>query len=1274
MMSEKKQTENSENKTGEKSKETPPKQKSKLTSPVKKTNEVKKLKNKSNDGIVPKQVKRTSSADGPAKAANVDATKVKGKDGPAVSPRMKPKSSKEHGPRRKDMKAFVIPRMAKEKELLEEVSLDSNSFQKYLLPAIVQQYRDPASRASFQYEKAFLVHNEKLNTEFQERRKELKEEGRSDRELAEQYSFLLVDNMDIAEVICNKGLHARWTGDAKERQLGRGEMGVYLNRYSDILSSSSLEIGKEYILLVLKVLKGKVKAVPLTHHKEGIEPTPKFDSHVAKNIVVTSTNRFQTFVSNQIYCYQFGELNMEERPKQVCPFAVVSFRCCEKKEANTNSSGFETQVSTVKKDAGSNKADSSKGPKKPAPMSTAFATSITLWKGKLANQGKELCSASLVSSRLPFLPTELPRRLDLATAIPVSKVKNIMPSDISKHPKLCHLSRHHEVSAKGRYFTYAQMRSVGDKKAFTELFRCLKDNQMALHTKTTSNKQVFVIPPCSLTEELHVSKPAKICVLHILFVSNKTSYRKLSDAVVKSSSKDDDGPSLPVYGRPPKTSDLRAQLGRLFQQENTFYIAENERRKPTTPARISPAARNSRTSSQEITGDSARSSTENTPVAVLKDATNSYPSESKSVPNQDPGKLNADIPVVVPYQSGRLEHVEGSFSPIEEEEVPSKEDQKGANNISEPGSDGLTALGTSDIPLGERENIPGQSSSFGHPPKPTRVFSNQSHLPEINHQLNQLLRTQEIIASTSSSALETPPGEKDTVEDYQNKIRQLRSNLDSLLRERANLKHSQELEASFQSQQMTGRHLPTLSSHHTPTQHFMHHHSPINSSHDSAFLPATNNEHEPFLGNASQHTSEFPKSSSKENRSQIFNYLQDILSSPFLKQEGNSGTEERHEKQPSDPLSPAGLTLDSLRSILDRVQGQSPSVSDFPTYPLSMQHHDISMDPSTSMRPGPSHLGVSPTSSDVENNNKRQRDEDETSASKRQRTVSEDSNTTMAKLASILSSVSKAANVPTTPQSPPPWETLSLVHKEIPPETPESPPPWDRCNDTSNQGEEGAGDQWSRNVVLKEDQSKQLTVTIKGHPVQRHTQEGSSDLYSLVKTVLHGVTRKMASAALRNENDFAPPTQQEVHLQELVLSTLHVQNPGNSQIQFGASRKVEEVARPLQENHTSSSSQRTSPRSSNSSRTSSSVSTGSNHSESPTGKSRTNRSSIIEDGTSFLGDLTSEDGVSVDLPYYRKKSKERHRKSSSNAKVPKHRSSDSKTNSSYRKSHHRHSS
>lgn len=117
----------------------------------------------------------------------------------------------------------------------------------------------------------------------------------------------------------------------------------------------------------------------------------------------------------------------------------------------------------------------------------------------------------------------------------------------------------------------------------------------------------------------------------------------------------------------------------------------------------------------------------------------------------------------------------------------------------------------------------------------------------------------------------------------------------------------------------------------------------------------------------------------------------------------------------------------------------------------------------------------------------------------------------MTKLASILSTVSRnttSSSVPATPQSPPPWETLSLVHKEIPPETPESPPPWDKCNELSAMNPQvGSEAQWSRNVIVKGDLNDQLTVTIKGPPVTNQSQGGPPDLYALVKSVLHGITR-----------------------------------------------------------------------------------------------------------------------------------------------------------------------
>ncbi|XP_071815985.1 uncharacterized protein [Apostichopus japonicus] len=1253
----------------------------KKSTPIKKTTEERKLKNKTSQNASSATPQRRNSAPARSARGKFDGPRMRLKGLPPPSPKEKPKVSKEHGPRRKDMRAFVIPRKAKEKELLEEVSLDSNSFQKYLLPAVVQQYRDPTSRASFEYEKAFLVHNDKLNTEFQERRKEMKEDGRSDREVAEQYAFLLVDNMNIAKLICQDGLHVRWTGQSREHRLGHGDMGVYLNRFSDILSATSLGTGKEHILLVFKVLKGKVKAVPLTHHKQAMEPTPKFDSHVAKNIVVDLTSsRVQTFVSNQIYCYQFGDLEMAKRPQQVCPFALVYFKYTERKKESTSLGGAFDVAS--KKDVTRKEEDITKGTKKPALYTTVYSPPITLWKGKLINGGKEHCSACLVSSRLPFLPTDLPRRLNLNTALPISKVKQIMPSNISKHPKLCHFSRYREVSAKGRYFSYAQMRRIGDKTAFLELFKCLKENDMALQKKI-DNKLLFVLPPCTLTEELGVTKSVKTCVLHVLFVSNRSSFRILTDIGLKKAASrvEDEKPQLPVVSQS-KTANCKADIGKVFQHMTSFYSGEKVKKK--TPLRS--AIRNSVSESKDPPPGEVSKDGNNRNIntdTVLKDATNSIVKDMKPSQNHLPQVVEAPqiVPTVeqVPFHSGRLEHVEGSFSPIEEDSPPPPQTQQDPRTLTKDTSD---ESNRARVKQGDKQGGSSElqdEQKFTYPPKPTRMFSQNSALPDINHKINQLtelVKVKEKIVSMSASSSDVS-GTTEAVKGYQTRISELKGNLEMLLQERAGLKQAEQLKVSFQRQRVAEKlkalspavQMPTFSAEQdsigmvTPNPSLSQH-QPTTPDH-STYDYVSANESEPYFNSPD---GEFPAQPPLvmdldrkpiQESAQIFDYLKNILSSPHLQQQDIPPEDPGGESPVGpDPLSPAGLTLDSLRSILGRVQGQSPSGSGFPfPHSLMQQYPEVS----EGLDPGPSTSYDTSMTSDVENNNKRQVEDGGgyLSSSKRLRTG--DAGDPMTKLASILSTVSRnttSSSVPATPQSPPPWETLSLVHKEIPPETPESPPPWDKCNELSAMNPQvGSEAQWSRNVIVKGDLNDQLTVTIKGPPVSNQSQGGPPDLYALVKSVLHGITRKMVASEVQNEYEISPPTQQEVHLQEIVLNTLHTQNPGNSQIQYGALRKVQEVARPLTHEKQRSISQRSSPRQGDSPR--GSVSTSSNHSPSPPPKSDSGRSksSIIEDGTSFQGDLTSEDGVSVGQPsYYHHKAKDQRHSPSSRSKVPKHRS------------------
>lgn len=90
-------------------------EKKKPTPLVRKSTEERKVKTKTvkNASSVTPQRRQSAPAKSPAGQPDGSKTKLKGLMSPSL--KEKPKVNKEHGPRRKDMKAFVIPRKAKEK-------------------------------------------------------------------------------------------------------------------------------------------------------------------------------------------------------------------------------------------------------------------------------------------------------------------------------------------------------------------------------------------------------------------------------------------------------------------------------------------------------------------------------------------------------------------------------------------------------------------------------------------------------------------------------------------------------------------------------------------------------------------------------------------------------------------------------------------------------------------------------------------------------------------------------------------------------------------------------------------------------------------------------------------------------------------------------------------------------------------------------------------------------------------------------------------------------
>ncbi|KAM6979745.1 protein TASOR-like [Aplochiton taeniatus] len=218
---------------------------------------------------------------------------------------------------------FQIPRKNKEKqELFQSVPLESREFEN-LLTILSSSYRDAASSGSFIYTRPRLVHSELLEKEFVEKRRELKLDGRTEKELEETHCFLLSDTLKLPW-ICDKGLSV---GHSWITALGNPGKGVYLSKYSDLLQINPFSPGVNGEVIIFKVMKGKVKSIYENMSKSLLDPTPRFDSHFSKNAgKVTSLTSYRAYELTQQYFYEYSFDELRPRPRQVCPLAVVTFQ------------------------------------------------------------------------------------------------------------------------------------------------------------------------------------------------------------------------------------------------------------------------------------------------------------------------------------------------------------------------------------------------------------------------------------------------------------------------------------------------------------------------------------------------------------------------------------------------------------------------------------------------------------------------------------------------------------------------------------------------------------------------------------------------------------------------------------------------------------------------------------------------------------------------------------------------------------------------------------
>ncbi|XP_050950543.1 protein TASOR isoform X6 [Labeo rohita] len=403
---------------------------------------------------------------------------------------------------------FHIPRKSREKRaLFQNLTTDSREFSD-ILQILTSCYKDSSSTGMFEYSKPRLVHNELLEKDFMEKRRELKQDGRTEKELSETFCFLLCDAQKVS-VVCEKGLSV---GSSWMSMLGNPSKGVYLCQFSDLLQITPIEPGTTGNIIVFKVIKGKVKSV---HDcmSVSMDPTPKFDSHFSKNSTrVTSLQSYRAFEYTQQYFYEYVDFEISSRPRHVCPYAVVSFYFKGK------------EASTV-------------APKPLPPLrsnSQPSATSkgrrcYTVWRGHFVNGGKDVYQASLRSLSQPFLPYKLPEKIEIGKVMSLQQVKQKIPSALFSWNLY---TGSHEVSKSGMFCSLFDVveKDKTSPKSLTALLQKLEEEGLVLVNMVKDRGFLFLLSASQMANSSERRGGWKMSSIQALFI-----YREKRDWLKSSS-------------------------------------------------------------------------------------------------------------------------------------------------------------------------------------------------------------------------------------------------------------------------------------------------------------------------------------------------------------------------------------------------------------------------------------------------------------------------------------------------------------------------------------------------------------------------------------------------------------------------------------------------------------------------------------------------------------------------------------------------------------------
>nr|XP_047918477.1 protein TASOR 2 isoform X3 [Anser cygnoides] len=346
---------------------------------------------------------------------------------------------------------------------------------------------DSASQDGFQYSQAILVENAVFLNELKAFVQAKEAAGYSQEELEETFAFLLFDNEEEAKEVCQTGLRVN---SSSISMLGDPAKGVYISKYADCLLPRPWYHGKSGYIVICKLIKGKVKVVSENYTTSYTCPSPGYDCHVAvsKNIGPSKASPCQAFEQSQYYVYEVSDGSAAERPRQICPYIVITCQYREPKE-----------MPVLARES------------LPEPNHKAF---YCPWRGQLSIRGQLLCNIALRTPYSSTIPAQLPPNLDINHVMGLSDLKKKLPE--AAFGKRNYIEN--EVCFQGVYFSLYEVEIANkDQHKMNQLLENLKKRDLAI-IKYLQDQGVLILLTSSALARDDGSDPKEPVSLLALFL------------------------------------------------------------------------------------------------------------------------------------------------------------------------------------------------------------------------------------------------------------------------------------------------------------------------------------------------------------------------------------------------------------------------------------------------------------------------------------------------------------------------------------------------------------------------------------------------------------------------------------------------------------------------------------------------------------------------------------------------------------------------------------